>query len=175
MKAKSVYVWLVGLLAAGSLQAGLVLTNIIYTTSGFESYTNGTVAAKTVGGVTWVEWDQGPGGSNNNANPLLTQVQTNILHGGAKALAIADITNRVLARATKTVTNAVSYWDVYCKTEATNNFGTAQVTFRFSDASPWVLALDGATGSWYDGGSNNLITRGTAAANGRAVSTVLGR
>ncbi len=159
---------IVGLLAAGRLQAAE-----IYTTSGFESYTNGTVANKVVGGVTWIEWDTPA--SVNNANPLLTQVQTNIFHDGAKALAIGDITNRVLARAVRAVTNAVTYWDAYYKSEATNSFGYAIITFRTLSFNK-SFRLDGSNAWWESSLTNGAaVTYSNAVSRGKYAPTVLGR
>ena len=159
---------IVGLLAAGRLQAAE-----IYTTSGFESYTNGTVANKVVGGITWIEWDTPA--SVNNANPLLTQVQTNIFHDGAKALAIGDITNRVLARAVRAVTNAVTYWDAYYKSEATNSFGYAIITFRTLSFNK-SFRLDGSNAWWESSLTNGAaVTYSNAVSRGKYAPTVLGR
>ncbi|MEI8206294.1 MAG: hypothetical protein WCG03_05395, partial [Kiritimatiellales bacterium] len=154
----------------------LVLTNLIYTMSSFESsvFTNGgTVAAKTVDGVLWRQDQPTP----NNTFPWLTQVQTNVVFNGAQALAIGDITNRVLARATRTITNAVSYWDGRYKTEATNFFGAASILLRGSGANQqFKLEGNGSdtnSGGWYN--STRYASYALANAAGEAVSTVLGQ
>ncbi|MEI8207335.1 MAG: hypothetical protein WCG03_10695, partial [Kiritimatiellales bacterium] len=131
----------------------LVLTNLIFTTSGFESpaFTNGTVAAKVADGNTWRQDQPLP----INTSPWLTIVQTNVVFNGAQALAMGDISNRVLVRALRTVavTNTVSYWDGRYKNEATNFFGAASIHLRGNGASQQFRLVGDAvntnSGGWY--------------------------
>ena len=132
MKMKSVFMANVAcLLMAGTLQA-----EVIFTADGFESpaYANGTVAGKKIGSAVWAEWDAVL--KANNGNRDLTVVQSSTAKNGSQALAIADSPVRVIARvAGLKITDAVSYWDAWYKTEAQNDPGIVRIILRYNSAS----------------------------------------
>ena len=119
----------------------------IYTTDGFESpaFSTGTVAGLTVNGISWTEWDSIGG---NNSHPEWAVVLSGTAYSGVQSLAVGDA-SRALVRANEVVTNSVSYWDAYYKSEATNHFGEARITFRFPGESK-VFELDGTNAVWHD-------------------------
>lgn len=109
---------------------GVCTAKPLFDTQGFEPplYVPGTVVLQSQPGMVWVQWDA----AGNNANREHVLIQSDVVHSGKQALALADTGERVIARAHGlNLTEDLFYIDGWYKTESFTDPGLARLTLRF--------------------------------------------